>query len=66
MRKAGAESPYEQMKALTRGEPVGPETFAEIIADLDLPREEKARLLAVTPRDYVGYASALVDALKGR
>ena len=51
------------MKALTRGEPVGPETFAEIIDDLDLPRTEKARLLAVTPRDYVGHASALVDAL---
>jgi adenylosuccinate lyase len=63
MRKAGADSPYEQMKALTRGEPVGPETFAKIIDELDLPRTEKARLLAVTPRDYVGYASALVDAL---
>ena len=68
MRKAGADSPYEQMKALTRGEPVGPETFGEIIADLDLPETEKARLLAVTPRDYVGHASALVDRLtaKGR
>ena len=63
MRKAGADSPYEQMKALTRGEPVGPETFAQIIADLDLPDDEKARLLAVTPRDYVGHASALVDRL---
>jgi adenylosuccinate lyase len=68
MRKAGADSPYEQMKTLTRGEPVGPETFAQIIADLDLPPEEKARVLALTPRDYVGYASALVDCLtdKGR
>ena len=39
-----------------------------IIADLDLPETEKARLLAVTPRDYVGHASALVDCLthKGR
>jgi adenylosuccinate lyase len=63
MRKAGADSPYEQMKALTRGEPVGPETLARIIADLDLPQSEKTRLLAITPRDYVGYASALVDCL---
>jgi adenylosuccinate lyase len=68
MRKAGADSPYEQMKALTRGEPVGPETFGRIIADLDLPQGEKTRLLAMKPRDYVGYASALVDRLadKGR
>jgi adenylosuccinate lyase len=54
------------MKALTRGEPVGPDTFAEIIEGLDLPAEEKARLLALTPRDYVGRAAALVDELKGR
>ncbi len=66
MRKAGAESPYERMKALTRGEPVGPDTFAEIIEGLDLPAGEKARLLALTPRDYVGRAAALVDELKGR
>ena len=61
MRKALAESPYERMKALTRGEPVGPDTFAAIIGDLDLPQSEKDRLLALTPRDYVGYAAKLAD-----
>ncbi|HWA63957.1 MAG TPA: adenylosuccinate lyase [Caulobacteraceae bacterium] len=63
MRKAGAESPYERMKALTRGEPVGPDTFREIILGLDLPQAEKDRLLALTPRDYVGRACDLVGVL---
>ena len=60
MRKAGLENPYEQVKRLTRGQAITQETMEELIRNLDLPDEDKLRLLALTPSDYVGLASELV------
>ena len=60
MRKFGKPDPYAQLKALTRGKPVTPETMREFIRSLDLPEPDKSRLLALTPSTYVGLAGKLV------
>ncbi len=53
--------PYALLKELTRGKRVGREELADFIDGLDIGDDAKARLLALTPADYVGLASALVD-----
>ncbi|GAA3729645.1 adenylosuccinate lyase [Leifsonia bigeumensis] len=53
--------PYALLKELTRGKRVGREELAAFIQGLDVGAEAKTRLLALTPADYVGLASALVD-----
>ncbi|NYT57341.1 adenylosuccinate lyase [Alcaligenaceae bacterium] len=59
MRRYGLPQPYEQLKALTRGKGINREGLTEFITGLDLPDEPKARLLALTPRSYVGLAADL-------
>ena len=63
MRRYGAENAYEQLKALTAGKAVTAETLRDFIATLDLPAATKARLRALTPRDYTGNAEAQVKRL---
>jgi adenylosuccinate lyase len=58
MRRYGLEQPYEQLKALTRGQRVERETLRAFIADLAIPEEAKQRLLAMTPASYTGNAAA--------
>jgi adenylosuccinate lyase len=60
MRKAGHNNPYEQMKALTRGQAITQETMEAFIRDLDLPDADKIRLLSLTPSAYIGLAAELV------
>ncbi|MBK8752074.1 MAG: adenylosuccinate lyase [Candidatus Competibacteraceae bacterium] len=58
MRRYGIDQPYEQLKALTRGQRVNRETLRAFIADLAIPDEAKQRLLAMTPASYTGNAAA--------
>lgn len=53
--------PYALLKELTRGKRVGRYELASFIDGLDVGTEAKARLLALTPADYIGLASDLVD-----
>ena len=57
MRKCGMSNPYERLKELTRGQAVTRETIRAFIEGLDLPSEDKARLLALTPASYIGLAA---------
>ncbi len=57
MRRYGIAQPYEQLKALTRGQRVNRETLRAFIADLAIPDEAKQRLLALTPAGYTGNAA---------
>ena len=57
MRRYGIAEPYEKLKALTRGQPVTKEVLHEFIASIDIPDDEKQRLLALTPAAYVGLAA---------
>ncbi|MEI6839094.1 MAG: adenylosuccinate lyase, partial [Alcaligenaceae bacterium] len=59
MRRYGLPQPYEQLKALTRGKGITQEALQEFISGLALPAEVKARLLALTPRSYIGLAQTL-------
>ncbi|MFT0851767.1 adenylosuccinate lyase [Achromobacter sp. F4_2707] len=61
MRRYGLPQPYEQLKELTRGKGITQEGLSEFIQGLDLPAEPKARLLAMTPRSYVGLAVELAE-----
>ncbi|MBK6959561.1 MAG: adenylosuccinate lyase [Nitrosomonas sp.] len=65
MRRYGVANPYEQLKALTRGKSgITKETLRQFIADLSIPEAEKDRLLALTPRNYIGKACTLAAKIK--
>jgi adenylosuccinate lyase len=59
MRRYGLPQPYEQLKALTRGKGITKESLQAFIAGLALPADAKERLLALTPRRYLGLAESL-------
>ena len=59
MRKVGMDHPYERLKELTRGRRVTAEIMRDFVAALPLPKEDKARLLKLTPSTYVGIAARL-------
>ncbi|WP_018150703.1 adenylosuccinate lyase [Leeia oryzae] len=60
MRRYGIENPYEQLKALTRGQDgITKTTLAAFIDGLAIPADEKVRLLALTPGTYTGKAAEL-------
>ncbi len=63
MRKAGYEDAYERLKDLTRGSHIDQSSISAFIAALNLPPEDKQRLLDMTPSSYTGLASKLVDNL---
>ena len=56
MRRYGLENPYEQLKALTRGQGITADSLQAFIADLDIPQDAKDELLAMTPARYIGNA----------
>jgi adenylosuccinate lyase len=59
MRRHGIPDPYEKLKAATRGQEVGLEDLARLIAGLELPESVKHELLALTPARYVGLSARL-------
>ena len=60
MRRYGLPEPYEQLKALTRGQTgMTREALAAFIDGLALPDDAKARLRALTPAGYIGLAAQL-------
>jgi adenylosuccinate lyase len=63
MRRYNLPEPYEQLKALTRGQGITRESMRAFIAGLDLPAEARQRLLALTPADYTGLAGKLAGSV---
>ena len=59
MRRHGLPNPYEQLKALTRGQGINETSMREFIASLDLPADARQRLLEMTPGSYIGLAARL-------
>jgi len=59
MRRYGLPEPYEQLKALTRGQGITREAIQHFVATLDLPDKVRERLQALTPASYVGLAEVL-------
>ncbi|NLW97690.1 MAG: adenylosuccinate lyase [Xanthomonadaceae bacterium] len=63
MRRHGLPNPYEQLKALTRGQGITAESMRAFIQSLDLPEADRQRLLAMTPASYTGLASELASGI---
>jgi adenylosuccinate lyase len=59
MRRYGIANPYEQLKELTRGKGIEKAALHGFINGLAIPQGEKARLLAMTPANYIGDAVEL-------
>ena len=59
MRRYALPNPYERLKELTRGKAITRESIQAFIQTLELPQEEKDRLLAMTPGSYTGKAEEL-------
>jgi len=59
MRRYGVENPYEQLKALTRGQGITRDALHAFIRGLAIPADARERLLAMTPATYVGKAGEL-------
>ena len=59
LRAAGVPNGYELLKDFTRGRSIDQGALQQFVATLPLPETEQARLAAVTPADYVGWAARL-------
>jgi len=59
MRRYGVQGAYERLKEVTRGKTVRPEDLHALVRSLEIPQQEKDRLLAMTPASYIGKAAAL-------
>jgi adenylosuccinate lyase len=59
MRRLGMDSPYEQLKAATRGERLDARGYQRLLETLELPAATRRRLAAMRPADYVGLAAEL-------
>lgn len=61
MRVHKIEGAYEKLKELTRGKVITKADVQKFIKGLKIPAADKARLLKLTPENYVGLAETLVD-----
>jgi adenylosuccinate lyase len=64
MRAHGIPEAYERLKEFTRGRAVDEAAMREFIGSLALPPAQKERLLALTPRTYLGLAPLLARAAR--
>ena len=65
MRKQGAGDAYELLKGFTRGRSVTGEDMRAFVGGLELPTDDKKRLMALTPAGYTGIAKELVVRMDG-
>ena len=61
LRKNGVIDAYEQLKELTRGEKIALDELRIFINSLNISEEDKSTLMDLTPSNYLGLASELVD-----
>ncbi|SFV28271.1 adenylosuccinate lyase [Thermoflavifilum thermophilum] len=54
LRKAGYPEPYEQLKALTRGQKLNQQAIHQFIDQLQIPASLKNQMKQITPWNYVG------------
>jgi adenylosuccinate lyase len=63
MRRHGLPNPYEQLKALTRGQGITAASMQAFVETLELPEDAKQRLRALMPGGYIGLAERLARAI---
>jgi adenylosuccinate lyase len=66
LRALGTETPYEQLKALTRGQRITLADLQAFIDQLPVDAATRDRLRALRPRDYVGLAPQLAVQVAAR
>ena len=59
LRKNHIPNGYELMKDLSRGKEINQPDLINFVDKLNIPTEEKERLLKLTPQTYIGYAEKL-------
>ena len=64
LRKNGYNNAYEMLKDLTRGKEVTLNSMREFVSSLNIPNVDKEKLLKLTPSNYIGLSSKLVDYAK--
>ncbi len=65
MRKQGAGDAYEMLRGFTRGRSVTGDDMRAFVGGLELPPDDKKRLMALTPAGYTGIAGELVVRMDG-
>jgi adenylosuccinate lyase len=63
MRRYGIAQAYETLKALTRGHKIDQAALRQFIESLELPKDIKKQLLALTPEKYTGNAADMARKL---
>ena len=63
--KQGAGDAYELLKGFTRGRSITQEDLRAFVAGLELPSDDKKRLIVLTPASYTGIAAELVARMEG-
>ena len=61
LRTTNYEMPYEKLKELTRGKSVTRKDYQKFIESIETSKEIKEKLLKLSPYNYTGVASKLVD-----
>jgi len=64
MRRLGKQTPYEQLKDLTKGKQVSQKEMEAFVNNLDMPREDKDALLRLTPGIYTGNSSNMASEVR--
>jgi len=59
MRKHAIPNAYEKLKELTRGREISKESVRVFVETLEIPEEDKKRLLELSPESYVGMAKEM-------
>ena len=63
LRKYNVSEAYEKLKKVTQGQAVNKELLIDFISTLKIPKQEKQALLKLTPENYVGLSSDLINDL---
>lgn len=61
LRKNKVPNAYELLKELSRGKKITKDDLHQFIEKLNIPKEDKKRLLDLTPSNYIGLAKKIVD-----
>ena len=61
LRKTGSDNAYEQLKNMTQGTEIRQSSIVEFVKLLRIPKEEKDKLISLTPEEYIGIAPKLID-----
>ena len=66
MRKHSGEDAYELLKGFTRGRSISAGDMRAFVAELELPPDDRKRLMALTPAGYTGIAAELAANINGQ